>query len=129
MNEEIICKCGHSERDHNNDVCLRILPDPKDCCDCNLGRYEVVRIHMAEQLANTQQALNLAKSAYETEKGRVVRLREALEPFANEGNDWGLNVPNSCIPIIKMDSSEDDGDALFTVGDLRNAGIVLKETA
>lgn len=60
----------------------------------------------------------------------IDRLREALRPFAKEADTWGTE---ECSPdsstLYVYGSCGGEGDAVYTVGDLRRARAVLNPTA
>ncbi|WP_417216494.1 hypothetical protein [Alcanivorax sp.] len=78
------------------------------------------QIEYLEQLA----ADRLAQNTLDAE--RIAELEKALEPFALEGAQWGELLAD-CHPALKVDCRY-AGLSAFTVGDLRRAAALLKDS-
>ncbi|MCX5495418.1 hypothetical protein OSH11_11930 [Kaistia dalseonensis] len=79
---------------------------------------------------NFDRILDLGKELAEAE-AEIVRLREALKPFAAEAAEWGDGVPDDHRPVfVEMghwDARYYGSAAKFTVGDQRRARAALSE--
>lgn len=61
-------------------------------------------------------------------KAKLEQARDALKPFALESEEYTKTASNAIHPFIKGRLGEVDERARFTIGDLRAASTVLKET-
>lgn len=51
----------------------------------------------------------------------IVKMQEALEPFAAEANSWDESIANDASVEIKAEGDDGCDVAIFNVGDLRRA--------
>lgn len=119
--QPIVCPdCGHPVEMHIRDIFDFCVGDGNRCL-CKLSNGDVYKNHIARQAAVIERV--------ETEN---VKLREAIAPFAKEGEEWSGNLnmaPDSDYPIIRWEKDDDEGKgspALFSVGDLRRIASAAK---
>ena len=86
----------------------------QDCRDGKLDSERPVQSHARHRIAETARL-----------EAEIERLRGALEPFAEEANDWLEDTPDNRAVFVTGEMDCPPVEAAFTVGDLRAARTAL----
>jgi hypothetical protein len=78
----------------------------------------------AERMVTAEKALKAKDETIAALRARLAEAEAALEPFAEESNDWSGTSDNVC-PIIMEDRKAGGEPARFSIGDLRRAAAFL----